>query len=191
MHIVYTHGFNSSPRSFNYLLSQLPEHEYTLVTYDSHQGLAKSIAEISKQLPDEPFAFVGHSLGGVVNSLIAEHAQHATHLITISSPLGGSKAAATLRWIPGYPALMHDITPSSAFIKAIAELKLKMPTISIISTGGNLPTSSEPNDSVVTVASQKALKFGRKHEVKANHFEVLLHDDTVKHIHNHLFKAHA
>jgi len=52
--------------------------------------------------------------------------------------------------------------------------------LSIITTGGALPWSTEPNDTIVTVASQNALKYGKKVEVKANHFEVLLHERTTE-----------
>jgi hypothetical protein len=38
------------------------------------------------------------------------------------------------------------------------------------------------------VSSQKALKFGRKQEVKANHFEILQHERTVKALHDFLFE---
>lgn len=188
MQVAYIHGFNSSNRSFNYVVSQLPEHDVVAVNYDSHQPLHTSIAQVMKQLPKKEFALVGHSLGGVISTLIAmDHPELVAKLITISSPLAGSRAAGTLKWIPGYPKILHDITPSSKLILAVEASRLAVPTLSIISTGGNLLTSGEANDSVVTVSSQKALKFGRKIEVKANHFEVLMHEKTIKHITDFLF----
>lgn len=180
--IVWLHGFNSSHRSFNYLHSKLPQHEIGVVSYNSHQPLRDSMLEVRGQLPKRgQFSLVGHSLGGILAVLMAaEHADRVERLVTISAPFGGSKTASLARWVPGHPAVLHDITPSAAKIELISQLKMQVPTLSIISTGGSLPITAEPNDSIVTVTSQKALKFGKKVEVKANHFEILLHERTVK-----------
>lgn len=191
MQIVFIHGFNSSQRSFNYLVSQLPVESPVLVSYSSHQPLRDSIQEVRQKLPKEvELAFVGHSLGGVLAVLMAaEHIDRTKGLVCISAPLGGSKAANTLRWLPGHPRVVEDITPTSGKIELISQLKLKIPTLSIISTGGSLPISNEPNDSIVTVSSQRALPFGKKVEVKANHFEILLADETVNHVRKHLLQS--
>jgi alpha-beta hydrolase superfamily lysophospholipase len=188
MQLAYVHGFNSSHRSFNHLTSQLPAHDAITVNYDSHQPLDASIAQVLKQLPKKPFVLIGHSLGGVISTLIAlQKPELVQKLITISSPLAGSRAAGALKWIPGYPKVLSDITPSSKLILAVESGKIDIPTLSIISTGGHLATSGEANDSVVTVSSQRALKFGKKVEVKANHFEVLMHEKTIKHVRDFLF----
>lgn len=187
MQIAYIHGFNSSHRSFNYVTSKLPTHDIVVINYDSHQPLDDSVAQVLKQLPKKPFVLVGHSLGGVISTLIAvRQPEKVEKLVTISSPLAGSRAACTLKWIPGYPKIFSDITPSSKLILALEKVKLETPTLSIISTGGSLPTG-EANDSIVTVSSQRALKFGKKVEIKANHFEVLVHERTVKHIRDFIF----
>lgn len=187
--VVYTCGFNSSHRSFSYLQCKLPTHTIVPVAYNSHQPLRDSLDQVRNQLPKGRFSLVGHSLGGVISTLLAaEHHDRVDGLVTISAPLAGSRAAVGLRWLPGYPKVLHDITPTSPKIELISQLKLDVPTMCIISTGGNLPTSLEPNDSVVTVSSQRALKFGRKIEVKANHFEILLHERTVKLISDFIFE---
>lgn len=144
--------------------------------------------EIRRQLPKGEFYLIGHSLGGILAILMAaEHADRVQKVVTISAPLGGSKAATALRWIPGHPKVLHDLGPTSPKIELLAQLKLEAPLLSIISTGGSLPTSPEPNDSIVTVSSQKALKIGRKAEVKANHFEVLMHEKTIQLIKSFIF----
>lgn len=188
MQIAYIHGFNSSSRSFAFVVDQLPKHSPIIINYDSHKALDESIAAITKQLPKTPTILVGHSLGGVIAAIIAaQRPESISKLAIISAPIGGSKAAATLRWIPGHPKILHDITPNSKHVRILSSMKLSMPTLSIISTGGNLVTLGEPNDSIVTVASQRALGFGKKVEVKANHFEVLMHEKTVKHLEEFLF----
>ena len=187
-HVVYVHGLNSTHSSFSYIIRQLPEHHIHLINYPSHQPLADSIEQVLKQFPKGEVDVVGHSLGGVIATLIAaDHPGRIGRLVTISSPFNGSRAASTLRWIPGCLPVISDIVPRSALIARFGQLELKLPTLSIISTGGHLPTSPEPNDSVVSLSSQRALKFGKKVEVKASHFEVLLHDKTVKAISEFLF----
>jgi hypothetical protein len=109
-------------------------------------------------------------------------------MITISSPIAGSKVASLARWFPNTPAIVGDLVPSSHLIVQATTQKLSIPTISIFSSTGHLRAQGEPNDSIVTIASQKALPYGRKHEVKANHFEVLLHERTVELIQKHLFE---
>jgi len=189
MQVCYLHGFNSSHRSFNYIQNKLPAHEIIPINFDSHQPFALSLVDIEKQLPKTPFSFVTHSLGGLAAVYLAEKLQNRVKaIVSISAPFGGSKAAIALRWVPGYPKVFEDITPGSATISRLTTLKIKAPLLSIISVGGNLPTTSEQNDSVVTIASQKALPYGKKVEVKANHFEVVMHEKTISLIEDFLFE---
>lgn len=188
MQIAYIHGLNSSSCSFNYLCTMLPNHSITAITYNSHQPLLDSIAQVKKQLPKGEVSLVGHSLGGLIAVLLAaECADRVNKLVTISTPFAGSKIAHFFRWLPGHPAVLKDIVPHAEKIIMISQLKLQIPTLSIISVSGGLATASEPNDSVVSVSSQKALKFGKKVEVKANHFEILLNDKTIKLVKDFLF----
>jgi alpha/beta superfamily hydrolase len=134
---------------------------------------------------------IGHSLGGVIAAIIAaDFPDRVEKLVTISAPLNGSRAAMALRWMPGSLPIIHDIVPTSSIINRCAELDLSLPTLSIISTGGHMATSSEPNDSVVSLASQRGLQFGQKVEIDANHFEVLMIKETVDVIRNFLFGDH-
>jgi pimeloyl-ACP methyl ester carboxylesterase len=188
--VAYVHGLNSSYRSFAYLTQNLPEHNIIKVDYNSHQSLVDSLLDVRKQLPKTPLSLIGHSLGGLISTLLVlNEPERFESLVTISSPLGGSRAANYMRWMPGHPAILDHITPGSAHIQQLATFQTEVPTLSIISTGGHLPMTSEANDSVVTVHSQRALLFGKKIEVKANHFEVLMHEKTLEAIAKHLFGA--
>ena len=178
--ICFIHGLNSSHHSFAYLAKELGA--VAKIDYNSYQSLALSVAQVVKQLPkNEPLILIGHSLGGVIAMLIATAGTHDVQkVVTISSPLAGSRAAVYARWVVPGLQVLGDITPHSMYMKLIESAEPPCPVLSIVSTGGSLPTSNEPNDSVVTVASQKALKYAKKVEVKANHFEVLLHDKTIE-----------
>lgn len=187
--IVYLHGLNATHLSFSYMLKELPPHKAIQINYDSHQRLDESIKDVARQLPKTDFSIVGHSLGGLIAAVLAARYPEAKALVAISSPFGGSKIANIARWIPGHPDVMADITPSSHHVQEVKNLSLELPTLSIISTAGHLRSVTEPNDGVVAVASQKALPFGQKAEVQANHFEVLTHDQTVRLVADHLFGA--
>lgn len=182
--ICYIHGLNSSRRSFNFLSQELEHNGDVLIDYDSRQPLESSIIEVMKFVPKrEPITLIGHSLGGVIAMLIAgRRLANVVRVVTISSPLAGSHAAVYARWIVSGIPVIGDITPTSRHIREIMSLNPDFPILSVVSTGGSLPTSKEPNDSVVSVSSQKALATAKKVEVKANHFEVLMHEKTVEHV---------
>lgn len=179
--IAYLHGLNSSHFSFAYLSKELGAKQLAKINYTSHQPLLESVQEVAAQLPkNEPLILVGHSLGGVIAMLIAHAGTHDIEkVVTISSPLGGSKAAVYARWLVTGVRVLGDITPNSIYMKLIESSSAPCPVLSIISTGGGI-SSHEPNDSIVTVASQRALSYARKVEVRANHFEILLVDKTVE-----------
>lgn len=186
--IVWIHGLNASHHSFGYLIQVLPEHDHVLVDYNSHQSLSKSLDQVRAKLPKGQLILAGHSLGGVIAVLLAaEDPNRVKRLVTISSPFRGSRAAAALHWFPGSLPILADITPRGAFSAKITSLQLEVPTLNIISTGGHLPTSLEPNDSVVSISSQQALKFGKKVEIKLNHFEVLMSEKTADLISDFIF----
>jgi pimeloyl-ACP methyl ester carboxylesterase len=176
--ICYIHGLNSSHNSFSYMEKEVGG--VAKIDYKSYQPLELSIAQVEKQLPkDQPLILIGHSLGGVIALEIALNKQHDVQkVVTISAPLGGSRFAFWAQYFFGGLPVLSDLTPYSALITRFTIETPDCPVLSIISTGGALPFSPEPNDSVVSIASQKALKYTKKVEVKANHFEVLMHDKT-------------
>lgn len=188
MKIAYLHGLNSSCAVFTYLVQQLPKHEVYLINYSSHQPLEYSLQEVKKQLPKGRITIIGHSLGGVIGTLLAaEQNSYIKKLVTISSPIHGSAAASTLRWLLQFIPVLNDITPDSPLIIKCCNLELKVPTLSIISTAGGTTSLSEPNDSVVTIESQKALRFGSKIEVQEDHYEILRSIRTAQLLEEFLF----
>ena len=50
MLVVYIHGMNSTPISFNYIQSQLPAHNSLLIQYESTKTLNVILDEISKKI---------------------------------------------------------------------------------------------------------------------------------------------
>jgi pimeloyl-ACP methyl ester carboxylesterase len=175
----FIHGFNSSHYSFAYLAKELGA--VSNIDYKSYQPLEKSVLDVGLHLPHkEPVILIGHSLGGVLAMMLALKGQHNVQgVVTISSPLGGSKAASLTRWFMNLP-ILNDITPSSDAMKLFKSKPAPCSVLSIISTGGHLPAAGEANDSIVSVQSQSALKYAQKVEIPANHFEILMHDQTIE-----------
>lgn len=187
--ICLIHGLNSSHRTFAYLDEKLNQ-KSILVDYDSRQRLERSIREVLEFIPtNEPVTLIGHSLGGLISALIAaRRLADVRKLVTISTPLGGSRAAVYARWVATGIPLLNDITPNAPAIREVANARLKIPMLSVISTGGSLPTSTEPNDSVVSVSSQRALVGAKQLDIRANHFEVMLHEQMASGIRQFLYE---
>lgn len=190
--IVMVHGMNSSHRSFGYLSSALKEHHPVLVNYSSKIPFRSAVDQVLRQIPkSDEVILIGHSLGGIITTIIAsEIPERVQKLITIATPHGGSTAARLLQWLPGSFNMFSDLTPESATIKKCIGMKLNTPTLNIVSTGGSLPVLAEPNDGIISVRSQRELKFGKKVEIKANHFEVLQDPRTAAVINKFIFKEH-
>lgn len=179
--LCYIHGLNSSHNSFSYMSKEIGAGA-SRINYRSYQSLEDSVIQVARQLPkNEPLTLIGHSLGGVIALLIALDKTHDVQkIVTISSPVGGSRFAYWMRWFMAGLPILNDLTPYSSAMQRFATEEVSCPLLSVISTGGSTPFSVEANDSIVTVSSQKALPYGKKVEVYANHFEVLMHPKTIE-----------
>jgi len=171
--ICLIHGLNSSALSFTYLEEQLKLNGFKTVCieYESHQSMKASIKEVYDKLPDGPIVLLGHSLGGII-ALNISYEVHTQKVITISSPLAGSRAATIMQWF-STTRVISDITPHSPEITSLR----REPTcevLSIVSTAGHLASAGALNDSVVSLASQGAINSALKVYINANHFEILL-----------------
>ena len=186
MNIVFLHGLNNTANTFNYIIDRLTIKNASIkkITYNTHNRISTILEEVIPKLPRGKFCLVGHSLGGVVATLIASKFPDRTQkLVTISSPLRGSKAAQYLMLIPGHLKIMEDLAPNSSVMRRISRMQLDTPTLSLISTRGHfpiIPILDEPNDGVVAISSQKGLSFAKKIELDSNHFEILLNLKTIE-----------
>jgi len=193
----YIHGANCSQLSFNRIVDKLPQHNSQFINYDSKWSLEEILHFVWKKLPeDKEIQLIGHSLGGVISLLISHSAQFPesnkniiiNKIVTISSPLGGSLHANILHWFYPEFKILKGISTKSKFIEQLLNMGISVPTLSIVSTGGHLPTLfKEPNDGIVSIESQTAIKGPKYIKINANHFEVLQNDDTINHIKNFIF----
>ena len=178
--ILYIHGANMSPVSFTLIQTTMGSHNALAPEYSIEEPVDKNVKRIArmarKEFKGEPFDIISHSLGGIIAILLLRTRLRIGRIVTLSTPLGGSEAAATLRYMYPRYQLYKDIEPSSDIIKKANNQKLKVPVLSVISTGGNstIPFMREDNDTVVTVSSQTASDNPEFYYIDLNHFEVLL-----------------
>lgn len=188
--VWYVHGANSSPVSFNYITSKLPKHTSRPFSY----GPEESLDDISQRLVEAiqsskgKVSLIGHSLGGIVAFLAAFGIKDKVDkIVTMSTPFGGVKYANTLKmFFPKY-LLLKQLHTGSDHIHHVLKHDVIVPTLTLISTSGHVPLIAEPNDGVVEISSQAALRNATAQEIELNHFEILLSPDTVKHIRKFIF----
>ena len=179
---IYIHGATATAQSFNYIRNSVKGPDL-LLEYDSENGFQNNLDAMGDAIAEytnQSLFFIGHSLGGIYALSLAEmFANRVRGGITISTPYGGSEVAPFLKYFVPFNRLLKEIGPTSPPIVHAAEITLTVPWCNIVTTRGNSPWMSTPNDGVVTVESQ------RKHlgfdyiDVAANHYEVLMDPETV------------
>lgn len=174
-HIVYIHGANATPKSFSYIKQNLPEHTASYLVYDASDNLIDTIKRASEVL-DQPCHIIAHSLGGVVGVAAAQYVggNNVETITTISTPFGGSEAADRMRFVLPFNSFFRNIRTTNPIFRAVCSEGPPVPTMNIITTGGQSPFEPKPNDGVVTVESQLAFTGTHQISVPYTHFEVLM-----------------
>jgi pimeloyl-ACP methyl ester carboxylesterase len=179
MTLVYIHGASATSESFNYIRSKLGAG--IDINYDSRNGFENNLKSMQEQLVNvKDMAFVAHSLGGVYSLHIANAMpEQVKGAVTLSTPYGGAEVAEFAKFFLPFSRLMRDIGPSSWAMKQAKQIKIQHPWTNIVTTKGQSPFIIEPNDGVVTIASQKHHEDMELLEVDYNHYEVVLSDQVV------------
>lgn len=180
MHIVYIHGANATPHSFNFIKTRLPTHGVTNIRYDAHDPLDEIIAQAEATILSdvkEPYHIVAHSLGGIVAVALSQRGNN-RHMIksisTLSTPFGGSEAATAASVLMPFNTFIKNINTHNPTLREIIAIGAVVPTMNIITTAGGTMFERRPNDGVVTILSQVAFDGTYMVQVDLNHFEVLL-----------------
>lgn len=193
MKIVYVHGASSTPTSFNYIAQNLPEHERLDFSYDTLKELEKTVYKLYDYLPEDEHCVVTHSMGGIVGVATTYLNQSKGNkkkilkMLNISTPFSGSKMANYLKWMYPKYGLFDNVSTNNPVILTIQERGAIIPTLNIITKGGESPIMQEENDGVVSVSSQLALRNCSKIMIDLNHFEVLMDSKTIKAIKEYLW----
>lgn len=188
MPLVYIHGASATSESFNYIRSKLGDG--IDINYDSRNGFENNLADIIEQLKDvKDMAFIAHSLGGIYSLHLANAMpEQVLGAVTLSTPYGGAEVAEYAKYFLPFSRLMRDIGPSSWVMRQADKIKIQHPWTNIVTVKGQSPFLHEPNDGVVTIASQRHHVDMELVEVDYNHYEVVLSDLVVKLIQERLKK---
>jgi pimeloyl-ACP methyl ester carboxylesterase len=180
MTLVYIHGASATSESFNYIRSKLGKG--IDINYDSRNGFENNLNEMIEQLKDvTDMAFVAHSLGGVYAIHLANAIpDQVIGAVTLSTPYGGAEVAEVVKYFLPFSRLMRDIGPSSWAMKQAGRIKIQHPWTNIVTVKGQSPFMHEPNDGVVTIASQRHHADMELIEVDYNHYEVVLAEPVIK-----------
>jgi pimeloyl-ACP methyl ester carboxylesterase len=180
MTLVYIHGANATSESFNYIKNKLGTG--IDIDYDSRNGFENNLMDMKTRLKDvNNIAFVAHSLGGIYSLHIANSIpEQVVGAVTLSTPYGGAEVADYAQYFLPFSRLMRDIGPSSWVMQQASRIKIQHPWTNIVTVRGQSPFMHEPNDGVVTIASQKHYEDMELVEVDYNHYEVVLSDEVVK-----------
>ncbi|MDP3841066.1 MAG: hypothetical protein Q8Q81_00520 [Oxalobacteraceae bacterium] len=179
MNLVYIHGANASPDSFNFIRMGLGDSAGGIglaLEYDSADGFFNNLQSMRAQLAgiDDIF-FIAHSLGGIYALHLAQLlAERVLGAVTLATPYGGSQAAQWIKWLLPCSQLLRDIHPHSAPILQAQRIRLQQPWTNIVTTGGHSPLMAAANDGVVTAVSMRCRSDIALVEVAANHYEVVL-----------------
>jgi len=185
--IIYIHGANDSPRSFNFIRNALGKHEYINFEYNYLSPLQKIIDRFIEEMKDveSPIQVIAHSLGGVI-ALAARDKIDFDKVVTLSAPFGGSRSAALMSWFMP-TSVMQDISTDSKIIVKLKSEPINFPVLSYVTTGGSMyGMFAEPNDDVLTVSSQMDLDGPEYIKINENHFGTLKSVRVVAEIKNFL-----
>lgn len=186
MMYVYIHGATASGQSFNYIRDLIRGKDLVL-EYESEAGFFNNLDRLSEEVTatSDRLFFVGHSLGGIYALSLAERFESRTlGGVTISTPYGGSEIAPFLKYFVPFNRLLKEIGPTSRPILHAQKIEINRPWCNIVTTRGNSPWISAPNDGVVTVESQRQHLGFDYVEISINHYEVLMDPEVVQIIMN-------
>jgi pimeloyl-ACP methyl ester carboxylesterase len=180
MTLVYIHGASATSESFNYIRSKIGDG--IAINYDSRNGFENNLENIKNEIsPYKDIFFVAHSLGGIYALHLANEMPYSVKgAVTLSTPYGGAEVADYAKYFLPFSRLMRDIGPSSWVMRQADKIKIQHPWTNIVTVKGQSAFMHEPNDGVVTIASQRHHDDMELIEVDCNHYEVVLSDNVIK-----------
>lgn len=188
-HVVFIHGANATPNSFNYIISQTKIKKYTNLDYKSSNGFYPNLASMIVQLQDKgPLFLISHSLGGIYATHLTKHCT-VVGGVSISTPFGGSKTADFARLFMPANQLFKDIGTRSKPIVEAQETPISVPWVQVVTTAGDSAMHITKNDGVVTHKSMTH-RTDVEHEIfHYTHYEIMTSPEVVKVIENTLKKV--
>jgi pimeloyl-ACP methyl ester carboxylesterase len=178
MNLVYIHGANATPESFNYIAEHLNHSgEHVMLSYSSRDGFYYNLQRMIDVLDslDSDMFLICHSLGGIYAlHLYNRFPDRIRGAVTLSTPYGGSSQADYAKYLLPFNMLLRDVCSNCAPILEAQEVRLQIPWCAIITTTGDSIWMSEPNDGVVSIASQRRRTDVEQITVELNHYEIMM-----------------
>ena len=177
---IFLHGANATPKSWNYIRSQIGDG--IMISYNSGLGFKNNLEMMKSQLQDvENLEFISHSLGGIYALHLADHFSDRVKCgISLSTPYGGVNVPMVARYYLYWHRLFHDIVPTAWPIATVNDIKLRWPWTNVVTVSGSMPWNLKPNDGVVSIESQRHRSDMELIDLDANHYEVVLSDQAVE-----------
>lgn len=187
MTLVYIHGSNATPNSWNYIKNIIGDG--VMISYNSADGFKHNLNLMKEKLEDiNDIEFISHSLGGLYSLHLAEHfSKNVRCSISLSTPYGGHDIPLIARYYFRWYRLIHDIIPNAWPIAKANEIRIKWPWTNIVTISGSVPWMFEPNDGVVSISSQKHRNDMELIEVNCNHYEIMLYPKVIDIIKSKLY----
>jgi len=168
--VLFVHGINGTPASFEYLIGRLDRSRFQAWVYYYPSGahlpkiadhLDQTMAKLQARYGFARFAVVAHSMGGLVSrGFVQRRAQGARAnaiplFVTISTPWGGHKGAATgVKTAPVVVRVWEDMAPGSAYQKDLYSTPLPDVTRHHLLFTFKGSSGGESGDGAVTLASE-------------------------------------
>lgn len=181
MKIVYIHGASASGETFNYIREHLKHNDEFVVEYTTVNGFENNLDTMKRLLCNaNDLFFICHSMGGIYAMHLADHFKGQTvGAVTMSTPYGGAVIADYIKYFLPFSRLLKDIGSNSRTMRLTHNLVIVHPWCNIVTTNGDSLWMVEPNDGVVTVASQRHRTDMEFEELSLNHYEVVICSKTV------------
>ena len=207
--LLLIHGINDSPRSFRDLLPQLNLSQYQPVFFHYPSGLdletsatvlSEIMSEFNLRMPNKKVRIVAHSMGGLIARRYVQLQQDLgvgsetiEHLLTISTPWGGHKAAEMgVKRSPVVAPVWRDMVPSSDFISGLHNRPLPagLQFSLLFSYSGQKMLQTEAGDGTVTLESQLDYRAqdvaDHLHGLNEGHVSILSSERTAAYINQYL-----
>jgi len=193
MKYLLIHGLGASKLSWRTVATYIQDSDTSYLEYTPDEKISNVIARGVKFFEKQKatsYVIVGHSLGGVLAWHIGQRSQNVAKGISITTPWGGFTTTSLLMstFFTTYqiPRMLRQLDRNSRTSRIPRANESVIPWLNIIGTKGMfLP---EPNDGVITVASQKEIKTSPNTinvEFEYTHNEILHSDDII-----HIIKKH-
>jgi hypothetical protein len=154
----------------------MTSHDDLMINYDWNRDLvwvAQEIKEFIQARTDgEEIDLIGHSLGGVFAGILAHSDLNVRSLITMSAPFGGIEINVLLKW--WFPSIIFEqVANLKKHHDHLLGKEIGVPHICFVTTEGANPIFlGKPNDGVVSIESQLAMKHANYVKVPVNHYEI-------------------